>query len=188
MYNVGRILYYLFDCATLWPARSKAGQRTEKMNRSENRNTPDKAAVLNLVRVTITESAQAAKKAMDQAQESANSESKSSMGDKYETGRAMAQLDRDLYARRYDQIIRELEVLERIGDSAVASPVAKLGSLVKTTVGWVLLAVSLGVLEVEGQKVLVVSGQSPLGKLVVGKRVGDRFVFQGKEQRVESIN
>jgi hypothetical protein len=34
--------------------------------------------------------------AMDQAQESANSDDKSSAGDKYETGRAMGQRDRDM--------------------------------------------------------------------------------------------
>lgn len=133
------------------------------------------------------EGAMLAKKAMEEAQASANTESKSSMGDKYETGRSMAQLDRDIYARRYDQIIQELDVLNRIGENAPASNNAKLGSLVETTVGWVLLAVSLGVLDVNGQRILVVSVQSPLGKLIVGKTAGESFAFQGKSQKVTAI-
>ena len=36
-----------------------------------------------------------AKQTMEMAQESANEENKSSVGDKYETGRAMAQQERD---------------------------------------------------------------------------------------------
>lgn len=124
---------------------------------------------------------------MDAAQEAANTESKSSMGDKYETGRAMAQLDRDLYARRFDQLVRELEALERIGENPAFSDKVKLGSLARTSVGWVLVAVSFGVVEAEGLKVMVVSGQSPLGGAVLGKSAGDSFMFRGKEQRVEWV-
>lgn len=150
-------------------------------------NTPDKVEVIRIVKAAIAESASEAKKAMDEAQESANSESKSSMGDKYETGRAMAQLDRDLYAQRYDQIIAELEVLERIGENPPVSVNAKPGSMVETTVGCVFLAVSLGILKVGGQPVLAVSGQSPLGRAVLGKAAGDTFIFQGREQKILRI-
>lgn len=46
---------------------------------------------------------------MEGAQEAANSESKSSAGDKYETGRAMAQLERD----RHAQLLAEAQKVER---------------------------------------------------------------------------
>jgi hypothetical protein len=152
-----------------------------------NQNIPDKELVMRLVKARILESALASKKAMDEAQASANTESKSSMGDKYETGRAMAQLDRDIYARRYDQIMQDLDLLNRIGENPPTSQHAKLGSMVETTVGWVLLTVSLGVLESEGVRILVVSAQSPLGKLILGKSRGDSFTFQGKVQRITAI-
>ena len=44
-----------------------------------------------------------AQQAMDAAQQSANQEEKSSAGDKYETGRAMAQLERDKAATQVEE-------------------------------------------------------------------------------------
>lgn len=46
-------------------------------------------------RITIT------KLAIANAQEAANSQDKSSAGDKYETGRAMGHLEKDMYARQH---------------------------------------------------------------------------------------
>ncbi|WP_345028011.1 transcription elongation factor [Ravibacter arvi] len=146
---------------------------------------PDKRLLLELVRDRLQAAVIAAKQAMDASQEAANSEGKSSMGDKYETGRAMAQIDRDMYAQRYDQLKGELEALDRItaGDSSSA----RLGSLVKTSLGYVLLAVSMGVVETDWGKVLVVSTQSPLGRAVLGRQAGDVFVFQGKGHKLSAV-
>lgn len=148
--------------------------------------TPDKAAIIRIVKASLAESASAAKKAMDEAQESANTESKSSMGDKYETGRAMAQLDRDMYAGRYHQIIQDLSLLERL-EKTTASGQVQPGSLVGASFGKILIAVSLGVVEAGDERILVVSVQSPLGRSLLGKIAGDSFVFQGKERKVEWI-
>jgi len=148
---------------------------------------PGREEILAKVRALVQEKATAARYAMEQAQASANSESKSSMGDKYETGRAMAQLDRDLYAQRYDQILQDMEVLDRIALVSQESPTARLGSVVETTVGVVFLSVSLGLSEVSGCKVMVVSVQSPLGRLIVGKAAGNAFQFQGKQHKVISV-
>ncbi len=158
-----------------------------QLNFQENLNSiPDKGTIISLVKASIAESASAAKKAMDEAQESANAESKSSMGDKYETGRAMAQRDRDMYAGRYHQIVQDLGLLERLEKTAASGQVQP-GSLVGTSFGKILIAVSLGVVEAGGETVLAVSVQSPLGRSLLGKAAGDGFVFQGKEHKVEWI-
>lgn len=49
-----------------------------------------------------------AKSAGDNAQAAANSEDKSSAGDKYETGRAMGHLEKDMYARQQAENVKEL--------------------------------------------------------------------------------
>ena len=58
----------------------------------------------------LTEKIRVAETAMQAAQASANEETKSSAGDKYETGRAMAQNDRDMYARQFLQLKQELQI------------------------------------------------------------------------------
>ena len=55
-----------------------------------------------------------AKEAMDGAQQSANQEEKSSAGDKYETGRAMAQIARDQAAQQLDEALKLKNALDQI--------------------------------------------------------------------------
>jgi len=60
-----------------------------------------------------------AREAIDQAQQAANQEEKSSAGDKYETGRAMGHLQKDMYARQLSENRKELAILHavKIADS-----------------------------------------------------------------------
>ena len=60
----------------------------------------------------IEERMQLAAEAMQQAQDAANAEEKSSAGDKYETGRAMNHIQKDLHARHG----LEVELRDRLGD------------------------------------------------------------------------
>jgi hypothetical protein len=73
-----------------------------------------KQDVIDYIKNQLEERMQAAWGAMQAAQASANEESKSSAGDKYETARAMGQLDRDMYARQYEQARQERVLIERI--------------------------------------------------------------------------
>ena len=73
----------------------------------------------------------AARSAMEQAQEAANSEGKSSAGDKYETSRAMGQLDRDMNARQMEEAHRDQAFLNSIPEDSVFTSV-QVGSVVVT--------------------------------------------------------
>src|SRR5579864_2189317 len=55
-----------------------------------------------------------AREAMDQAQEAANSEEKSSAGDKYETGRAMGQLQKEMHSRQLAAYAKEVKALQSV--------------------------------------------------------------------------
>ena len=129
-------------------------------------------------------------KAMEAAQESANDQSKSSAGDKYETSRSMGQLDRNMHARQYEQARQERTILERLqaaaNESGTLGRVA-LGSLVKTTAGFFFIAVSAGVVALEGEKVIAISAATPIGKALLGKEVKQTFLFQGKNRKIEEI-
>ena len=124
--------------------------------------------------------------AMQAAQESANGESKSSAGDKYETSRAMGQLDRDMHARMYEQARQERQIVERLDDTIIYKKGA-LGALMKTSMGDFFLSVSIGQVDIEGEKMMIISPQSPIGALLMGKGIGDSFSFRGKEAIVEVV-
>ncbi len=129
---------------------------------------------------------QAALGAMQSAQSSANEETKSSAGDKYETARAMAQIERDRHAQLYDQIRQERAVLDRIDPEFNFQRVG-LGTLVKTSAGYFFISVSVGLVTIEDIKVIAVSPQSPLGASLMGKQRGDSFPFQQKKCIIEEI-
>ncbi|MFN3382049.1 MAG: transcription elongation factor [Runella zeae] len=145
-----------------------------------------KLELLQILKNQLDTRMQAAYDAMQSAQDSANEETKSSAGDKYETARAMAQIERDRHAQLYEQLRQERAVLERIDPSFHFERVG-LGALVHSSLGDFLIAVSVGVVTVSGQKIIVVSPQSPLGASLMGKQVGDTFLFQQKKAVIQNI-
>jgi transcription elongation GreA/GreB family factor len=146
-----------------------------------------KSALLNESKTILDHRIKMAYDAMQAAQASANSEGKSSAGDKYETGRAMGQIERDLNAHQYEKLKIERQILERIDTSLTPSRVV-VGALVQTSAGLFWIAVSLGILLIDNQKVMVVSAASPIGAILLGKVAGDDFFFQQKKCHIQTIN
>lgn len=124
--------------------------------------------------------------AIDAAQESANSETKSSAGDKYETGRAMAQNERDRNAVQLHEAKQLLGELQRI-DPAKACDAVRPGALVGTSMGRFYVSISAGKLTVEGVDYFAVSAAAPVAQALSGKRAGDAVTFNGKPIRIESV-
>lgn len=127
-----------------------------------------------------------AQKAMDDIQESANQETKSSAGDKYETSRAMMQQEKDKHADQLDQaqeLRRQLELL----DTAITQAQIQTGSLVQTNEGQYYLSVSLGKMVLDNQTVFVLSAAAPLGQALLHKRIGDKIVFQNRSIEILNI-
>jgi transcription elongation GreA/GreB family factor len=112
---------------------------------------------------------------------------KSSAGDKHETARAMLQIDREQAGERMATIEKTQEVLYKI-DLSQRSKNAHLGSLVTTNQGRFFLSISLGVLRIENTSYFCIGLQTPIGKLLFGKQVGDSFVFRDKTYTVTKID
>lgn len=119
-------------------------------------------------------------------QQSANQESKSSMGDKYETGRAMAQNEVFMLRTQLENLRLELGKFEGTDFSFHREDCAA-GSLVRTGNGWFLLSAALGKASVSGQAVMCISLDSPLGKALLGKRKEETFSVNGKEGRILEV-
>lgn len=119
-------------------------------------------------------------------QAAASEETKSSAGDKYETGRAMAQLEIEKLGIQLEEALKSKEVLERIKASA-NHDIVQTGSVVTTTQGNFFISISAGPFEVDGKSYYPISASSPIGHLLLGKKNGDNYSFRGKEAKILSV-
>jgi len=146
----------------------------------------EKSTVLQHLKSLLEERMRVAWDAMEAAQESANDQGKSSMGDKYETSRSMGQLDRNMHARQFEQTRQERMILERLNAGEKSQRVA-VGSLLETTAGWFFVAVSLGSVKINEETVLAVSSSSPVGASLLGKEAGNKFDFMKKQHEILNL-
>ena len=117
---------------------------------------------------------------------SLHSETKSTAGDKHETGRAMLQLEREKLGAQLREAERQKAQLYRISSSASGGRIA-LGSLVQTSEAFYFLASSLGQIKIEGTSYFVISIGSPMGQLLLGKAEGEWLSFRGTEIQIIKV-
>ena len=120
------------------------------------------------------------------AKESRDNDTKSSAGDKYETGRAMMQLEMDKNEAQKSKILNLKRELSRINVQKEYSK-AEFGSLIASNQGNYFISVGIGKMELANKIYYSVSLVSPIGKLLHNKKVGDKFLFQKKEFVINSI-
>lgn len=119
-------------------------------------------------------------RAMADAQAAANEETKSSVGDKYETGRAMMQAEKDKYARQLATTLASLRLLETINPQEGHQRV-EAGSLVRTNEGLYYFSAPLGKVALDGEMFFALSLASPLGQALLGKQAGEEVLFQARK-------
>ncbi len=119
-------------------------------------------------------------------QKALQSETKSSAGDKHETGRAMLQLEMEKAGQQLQGITQMKEILARI-DIYKKSNIAHLGSVVITDKASYFLSISSGKLKVDDKKYFSVSISSPIGRLLLGKQEGEIVVFNNVKQKIKEI-
>ena len=120
-----------------------------------------------------------ATEALQQAQEASNDDTKSSAGDKFETGREMAQQDINRNKQLLADAQQQKSVLLTLADVAETAK-ARSGNLVITNNGNFYISISAGQLQLAGQTYFAISAASPIGKMLIGKAIGDQFDFNGK--------
>lgn len=145
-----------------------------------------KQQLLEKIKIFIENRMKTSWDAMEAAKNSANEEGKSSAGDKYETARAMGQLDREMNGRMYEQARQERQSLDKIDPETIFSKVA-FGALVETTMGYFFVSIGAGIIDFDNKKFMAISPQSPIGQVIIGKISGESFDFRGKMQQIISI-
>jgi len=122
---------------------------------------------------------------IDSLQEALNSETKSSAGDKHETGRAMIQLEREKLGNQLAEAQALMELFKKI--PIKTSLKVGLGSVVLTDQQNYYMGISAGELEIEGVSYFAIAPNTPIGKLLLGKVEGDMVVFNAKKIVIQQI-
>lgn len=134
----------------------------------------------------VGEKSQRLKNSHADLQESLDSETKNSTGDKHETGRAMVQLEQEKLAQQFTELEKTKNILQRV-DIRIKSGTIGLGSLVRTNAADYFIAISAGVFKQEGKPIYCISQEAPIAQLLMGKKKGEIFVFNGNSHTVLEV-
>ncbi|HFK5553936.1 TPA: hypothetical protein ACGZ9Q_001994 [Elizabethkingia anophelis] len=144
----------------------------------------DKEYLLEQVRTLAQEKVKNLKE-MIVSTRASNNDTKSSMGDKYETSREMLQQEINRLLSQQSEVNNQLDVLQNINTKP--SAVVGLGAYVETSMGNFYISESFGKLNVNGKAVITVSANAPLVQSMLKKRTGEEFELNGKNQKILSI-
>lgn len=114
-----------------------------------------------------------------------SNDTKSSMGDKYETGREMLQQEINNVQRQLNETLNQQDFLKKINTETCDK--VQNGALVKLKNGFFYISVSAGEIVVENMKIMTISSESPLSKAMFGKKIAEIFVINNVTQIIEEI-
>lgn len=123
---------------------------------------------------------------INEIQNALTTETKSTAGDKHETGRAMLQLEREKAGNQLSEAQKIKEVLIRINTNKSSNTVS-LGSVVYTSNLNYFIAISAGELRVDKEIFYAISPSTPIGQLLLGKMVGDSVMFRNQKFIIDNI-
>lgn len=119
-------------------------------------------------------------------QQSANEETKSSAGDKYETGRSMAQLEIEKVQTQLAEVNKLKQELIRIPTEETTKQI-KAGSLIFTSRGNFYISIHAGQLIIDDQFFFAVSSASPIAQKLIGLTAGQAFSLNDKDFTIHEI-
>ena len=145
-----------------------------------------KQQLFDLCLTYITQRLATAKQAIQIAQASANEETKSSAGDKYETGRAMMQLEIEKNTVQLAEAQKLKQILDQIHPEKETQKVQP-GSLVITDQGNFYIAISVGQISLNEKTYFAIAPSSPVGIKLAGRSAGDEFTFNNRTYSIRAI-
>lgn len=127
-----------------------------------------------------------AQRAVLSAEESKSNQTKSSAGDKFETGRAMMQAEEDRSRGQLAQALVLQNELAQLPFRIPSDTVTK-GSLVYTSQGNYFMSIGLGKIPLDGTMYYAISMASPIGQLLHEKKAGESVSFRDKKIAIKEI-
>lgn len=119
-------------------------------------------------------------------EESRDNETKSSAGDKFETGRAMMQTEVEKIQRQLSEahlVGNRLAQIDVEQENTIVAP----GSLIETDQGTYFMAIGMGKIPLDGSVYYGISTDSPIGQIMLYKTAGDDFYFNEKRGTILRI-
>ena len=144
----------------------------------------EKSNLLQKIKTKLSEKIENFEKLIGETRASSN-DTKSSMGDKYETGREMLQQEINNLQVQLNEILKQRDFLKTVLPKP--NDKAEKGAIVKTEKGLFFISVSLGEIKFENEKIICVSPESPLAKAMNGKIKNEVFSINNINQKIENI-
>ena len=143
----------------------------------------DKEIVFNTVKKELEKRSNIIQSTFDDLKDALHSSSKSTVGDKHETSRAMIQLEQEKLSQQLVNIINLKNSLNKINPKKHHN-VIQYGSLINTSDGLFFLSIGLGKLNINNQKVFCITATTRLGILLIGKHKGDNIRIDEKKIKI----
>ncbi|MDB9806009.1 3-oxoacyl-ACP synthase [Crocinitomicaceae bacterium] len=147
----------------------------------------DKKSIIDRLNEIVLERINESVTEINSINDSKANETKSSAGDKYETGMAMLQME-EQKANVQLAKAKELQKTLSMIDPTEKQDSAELGSLVETLNGNYFISIGLGQIEIGGKSIFVLSIASPVGLQMKGKKAGDVFQFNGNTIEIIKVH
>lgn len=120
------------------------------------------------------------------AEESRNTATKSSAGDKHETGRALMQAELNNLEKQLSSSLTLKNSLSQLPTSENLETIA-FGSLIETNQGLFFISVSLGKIISGAESCYALSPAAPLGIAFIGRKKGDNVRFRENTYLIKEI-
>lgn len=146
-----------------------------------------KAQLIHLVKTQLNEKLDSLQKMINELSESSNNETKSSVGDKHETAKAMMQLEQEKMGNQLKDIEHQLKDFNSIVFQETYLSITN-GCLIETSKGLFFIATALGKIELQSKLIYVISNKSPLGLKLLGAKIKDAVDFNGIQYIIKTIN
>ena len=144
----------------------------------------NKEEILQILKHKISAKIQVFENLIAETRASSN-DTKSSMGDKYETGREMLQQEINNIQRQLNETLNQQNFLQKLSIETCSK--VQNGALVKTDKGLFYISASIGEIVFEDKKIMTISSESPLAKEMYGKKVSDTFTINKISKVIEKI-
>lgn len=145
-----------------------------------------KEKLVNKILSILNEKIETYNHAIISAKESRDNETKRSVGDKYETNRAMMQMEVEKNRVQLNNTERLKHELSSLNFQKKYDKV-EFGSLVVTDKGKYLISIAIGKIILEKEDIFCLSLASPIGKALHEKTIGDMVLFRGEEFSIIDI-
>jgi hypothetical protein len=147
----------------------------------------DKADVWNALDRLLEKNIQDIQQNLNSIEHAKTQETKSSVGDKFETGRAMLQIEEDKLLGQLKRNKNYLLQLQVYMQNDKKHETVQEGSLVVCDKGTFFIGLGLGKLKLDNCELFAVSIAAPFSKQIIGLREGSTFSIKQKQFMISEI-